>query len=84
MGTADLGIENKGACALFLLKFWFDFSQPSHGDKAANPEVLRWVNELSKLRKELKGELVLKYYADIADKSGNICCKANGAQQNTS
>lgn len=58
--------------------------QPSHGDKATNPEVLRWVNELSKLRKDLKGELVLKCYADIADNSGCICCKANGAQQNTS
>lgn len=53
----------------FLLKFWFDFSQPSHGDKAANPEVLRWVNELSKLRKDLKGELVLQYYADSSDTS---------------
>lgn len=30
--------------------------QPSHSDKAANPEVLRWVNELARLRKELKGE----------------------------
>lgn len=32
------------------------FFQPSHSDKAANPEVLRWVNELAKHRKELKGE----------------------------
>lgn len=30
--------------------------QPSHSDKVANPEVLRWVNELARLRKELKGE----------------------------
>lgn len=29
--------------------------QPSHSDKAANPEVLRWMNELARLRKELKG-----------------------------
>lgn len=29
--------------------------QPSHGDKAANPEVLRWMNELAKMRKDLKG-----------------------------
>lgn len=36
---------------LFLLPI-----QPSHCDKAENPEVLRWVNELAKLRKELKGE----------------------------
>lgn len=32
------------------------FFQPSHSDKAANPEVLRWVTELAKLRKELKGK----------------------------
>lgn len=30
--------------------------QPSHSDKAANPEVLRWVTELSTLRKMLKGK----------------------------
>lgn len=34
----------------------FSSLQPSHSDKAANPEVLRWVTELSKLRKELKGK----------------------------
>ncbi|KAG7459025.1 hypothetical protein MATL_G00226830 [Megalops atlanticus] len=28
--------------------------RPSHSDKAANPEVLRWMNELSNLCKELK------------------------------
>uniref|UniRef100_A0A9J7YQG6 Family with sequence similarity 13 member A n=1 Tax=Cyprinus carpio carpio TaxID=630221 RepID=A0A9J7YQG6_CYPCA len=30
--------------------------RPSHGDKAANPEVLRWMNELAKMRKDLKEE----------------------------
>jgi len=30
--------------------------QPSHSDKATNPEVLRWVNELARLRKQLKGK----------------------------
>lgn len=29
--------------------------QPSHGDKATNPEVLRWMNELAKMRKDFKG-----------------------------
>lgn len=58
--------------------------QPSHGDKAANPEVLRWVNELSKLRKDLKGELLLSCRANVTTASVYICCKANGAQQNTS
>uniref|UniRef100_A0A8C8S3E2 Family with sequence similarity 13 member A n=1 Tax=Pelusios castaneus TaxID=367368 RepID=A0A8C8S3E2_9SAUR len=28
--------------------------RPSHSDKAANPEVLKWTNELAKLRKQLK------------------------------
>lgn len=31
-------------------------SQPSHSDKAANPEVLKWTNDLAKFRKQLKGE----------------------------
>lgn len=32
------------------------FLQPSHSDKAANPEVLKWTNDLAKFRKQLKGE----------------------------
>ncbi|XP_062902910.1 protein FAM13A isoform X1 [Mobula hypostoma] len=28
--------------------------RPSHSDKATNPEVLKWMNELTKLRKQLK------------------------------
>ncbi|XP_075400133.1 protein FAM13A isoform X2 [Tenrec ecaudatus] len=28
--------------------------RPSHSDKAANPEVLRWMNDLAKFRKQLK------------------------------
>nr|XP_006111119.1 protein FAM13A isoform X3 [Pelodiscus sinensis] len=28
--------------------------RPSHSDKAANPEVLKWTNELAKFRKQLK------------------------------
>ncbi|XP_038651698.1 protein FAM13B-like isoform X2 [Scyliorhinus canicula] len=28
--------------------------KPSHGDKVANPKVLKWMNELVKLRKQLK------------------------------
>uniref|UniRef100_A0A3Q2CBH0 Family with sequence similarity 13 member A n=1 Tax=Cyprinodon variegatus TaxID=28743 RepID=A0A3Q2CBH0_CYPVA len=32
--------------------------RPSHSDKAANPEVLRWLNELARLRKELKRKLI--------------------------
>ncbi|XP_070712639.1 protein FAM13A [Pempheris klunzingeri] len=39
--------------------------RPSHGDKAANPEVLRWVNELAKLRKELKENKLMKSEEDL-------------------
>lgn len=31
-------------------------SQPSHGDKTSNPEVLKWMNDLAKGRKQLKGK----------------------------
>ena len=34
---------------------YVSFSQPSHSDKAANPEVLKWTNDLAKFRKQLKG-----------------------------
>lgn len=36
--------------------------QPSHSDKAANPEVLKWTNDLAKFRKQLKGEQSLLMY----------------------
>ncbi|XP_068582777.1 protein FAM13A isoform X3 [Cebidichthys violaceus] len=39
--------------------------RPSHSDKAGNPEVLRWVNELSKLRKELKENKLMKSEEDL-------------------
>uniref|UniRef100_A0A665XC33 Rho-GAP domain-containing protein n=1 Tax=Echeneis naucrates TaxID=173247 RepID=A0A665XC33_ECHNA len=39
--------------------------RPSHSDKAANPEVLRWLNELAKLRKELKEHKLLKSEEDL-------------------
>ncbi|XP_067352761.1 protein FAM13A isoform X5 [Channa argus] len=39
--------------------------RPSHSDKAANPEVLRWVNELAKLRKELKEHKLIKSEEDL-------------------
>lgn len=62
------------------LKFWFDFSQPSHGDKAANPEVLRWVNELSKLRKDLKGELCPQIVPRCLDTSASRLTVPNRTQ----
>ncbi|XP_049422668.1 protein FAM13A isoform X1 [Epinephelus fuscoguttatus] len=39
--------------------------RPSHSDKAGNPEVLRWVNELAKLRKELKESKLMKSEEDL-------------------
>ncbi|KAK9540521.1 hypothetical protein VZT92_002968 [Zoarces viviparus] len=39
--------------------------RPSHSDKAGNPEVMRWVNELSKLRKELKESKLMKSEEDL-------------------
>ncbi|XP_034755512.1 protein FAM13A isoform X5 [Etheostoma cragini] len=39
--------------------------RPSHSDKAGNPEVLRWVNELAKLRKELKENKLIKSEEDL-------------------
>ncbi|XP_069836407.1 protein FAM13C isoform X3 [Dendropsophus ebraccatus] len=37
--------------------------RPSHSDKTSNPEVLKWINDLSKARKQLK-ELKLKMSED--------------------
>ncbi|XP_018517082.1 protein FAM13A isoform X4 [Lates calcarifer] len=39
--------------------------RPSHSDKAANPEVLRWMTELAKLRKELKEHKLMKSEEDL-------------------
>ncbi|XP_041838709.1 protein FAM13A isoform X2 [Melanotaenia boesemani] len=39
--------------------------RPSHSDKATNPEVLRWVNELARLRKELKEHKLMKSEEDL-------------------
>uniref|UniRef100_UPI0037E96660 protein FAM13A isoform X1 n=1 Tax=Semicossyphus pulcher TaxID=241346 RepID=UPI0037E96660 len=39
--------------------------RPSHSDKAGNPEVLRWMNELAKLRKELKEHKLMKSEEDL-------------------
>ncbi|XP_056228385.1 protein FAM13A isoform X3 [Seriola aureovittata] len=39
--------------------------RPSHSDKAENSEVMRWVNELAKLRKDLKEHKLLKSEEDL-------------------
>uniref|UniRef100_A0A3Q3MAS6 Family with sequence similarity 13 member A n=1 Tax=Mastacembelus armatus TaxID=205130 RepID=A0A3Q3MAS6_9TELE len=57
--------------------------RPSHGDKAANPEVLRWVNELAKLRKELKEHKLMKSEEDlppVTRQRSNTLPKSFGSQ----
>uniref|UniRef100_A0A8C4SGL0 Family with sequence similarity 13 member B n=1 Tax=Erpetoichthys calabaricus TaxID=27687 RepID=A0A8C4SGL0_ERPCA len=44
--------------------------KPSHSDKAANPKVLKWMTELTKLRKQIKGNHSLKSYIFLG-----ILCK---------
>lgn len=57
--------------------------RPSYSDKAANPEVLRWMNELSKLRKDLKEHHLLKSEEDLAPlprQRSNTLPKSFGSQ----
>ncbi|KAI1887408.1 hypothetical protein AGOR_G00189990 [Albula goreensis] len=57
--------------------------RPSHSDKAANPEVLRWMNELSKLRKELKEHKLQKSEEDLPPNTrprSNTLPKSFGSQ----
>ncbi|XP_066534808.1 protein FAM13A isoform X4 [Hoplias malabaricus] len=58
--------------------------RPSHSDKAANPEVLRWMNELAKLRKDLKAEhKLLKSEEDLSPlprQRSNTLPKSFGSQ----
>ncbi|XP_061102049.1 protein FAM13A isoform X2 [Conger conger] len=57
--------------------------RPSHSDKAGNPEVLRWMNELSKMRKELKEHKLLKSEEDLPPVSrprSNTLPKSFGSQ----
>uniref|UniRef100_A0A8B9L280 FAM13A-like domain-containing protein n=1 Tax=Astyanax mexicanus TaxID=7994 RepID=A0A8B9L280_ASTMX len=57
--------------------------RPSHSDKAANPEVLRWMNELAKLRKDLKEHKLLKSEEDLSPlprQRSNTLPKSFGSQ----
>ncbi|XP_052463883.1 protein FAM13A isoform X7 [Carassius gibelio] len=57
--------------------------RPSHGDKAANPEVLRWMNELAKMRKDLKDHKLLKSEEDLTPiprQRSNTLPKSFGSQ----
>ncbi|XP_006787112.1 protein FAM13A isoform X5 [Neolamprologus brichardi] len=57
--------------------------RPSHSDKAANPEVLRWMNELARLRKELKEHKLMKSEEDLTPQPrqrSNTLPKSFGSQ----
>ncbi|XP_072534621.1 protein FAM13A [Salminus brasiliensis] len=57
--------------------------RPSHSDKAANPEVLRWMNELAKLRKDLKEHKLMKSEEDLSPlprQRSNTLPKSFGSQ----
>ncbi|KAA0721998.1 Protein FAM13A [Triplophysa tibetana] len=57
--------------------------RPSHGDKAGNPEVLRWMNELARLRKDLKEHKLLKSEEDLTPlprQRSNTLPKSFGSQ----
>ncbi|XP_027873397.1 protein FAM13A isoform X6 [Xiphophorus couchianus] len=57
--------------------------RPSHSDKAANPEVLRWLNELARLRKELKERKLMKSEEDlppVTRQRSNTLPKSFGSQ----
>uniref|UniRef100_A0A8C8DZY3 Family with sequence similarity 13 member A n=1 Tax=Oryzias sinensis TaxID=183150 RepID=A0A8C8DZY3_9TELE len=57
--------------------------KPSHSDKVGNPEVLRWVNELARLRKELKEQKLMKSEEDlppVTRQRSNTLPKSFGSQ----
>ncbi|XP_047221311.1 protein FAM13A isoform X3 [Girardinichthys multiradiatus] len=57
--------------------------RPSHSDKVANPEVLRWLNELARLRKELKERKLLMSEEDlppVTRQRSNTLPKSFGSQ----
>ncbi|XP_062379114.1 protein FAM13A isoform X3 [Sardina pilchardus] len=57
--------------------------RPSHGDKAGTPEVLRWMNELAKLSKDLKEHKLMKSEEDLTPlprQRSNTLPKSFGSQ----
>ncbi|XP_053886408.1 protein FAM13A-like isoform X3 [Malaclemys terrapin pileata] len=57
--------------------------RPSHSDKAANPEVLKWTNELAKFRKQLKESKLKISEEDLAPvmrQRSNTLPKSFGSQ----
>ncbi|XP_055967210.1 protein FAM13A isoform X2 [Sorex fumeus] len=57
--------------------------RPSHSDKAANPEVLKWTNDLAKFRKQLKDSKLKISEEELAPKMrqrSNTLPKSFGSQ----
>ncbi|XP_045647840.1 protein FAM13A isoform X7 [Ursus americanus] len=57
--------------------------RPSHSDKAANPEVLKWTNDLAKFRKQLKESKLKISEEDLAPRMrqrSNTLPKSFGSQ----
>ncbi|XP_069878373.1 protein FAM13A isoform X3 [Dipodomys merriami] len=57
--------------------------RPSHSDKAANPEVLKWTNDLAKFRKQLKDSKLKISEEDLTPKMrqrSNTLPKSFGSQ----
>ncbi|KAM4834455.1 protein FAM13A isoform 2-T2 [Thomomys bottae] len=57
--------------------------RPSHSDKAANPEVLKWTNDLAKFRKQLKDSKLKISEEDLAPRMrqrSNTLPKSFGSQ----
>ncbi|XP_030046547.1 protein FAM13A isoform X2 [Microcaecilia unicolor] len=57
--------------------------RPSHSDKAGNPEVLKWMNELAKFRKQLKESKLKQSEEDLAPQvrqRSNTLPKSFGSQ----
>ncbi|XP_008583561.1 PREDICTED: protein FAM13A-like, partial [Galeopterus variegatus] len=57
--------------------------RPSHSDKAANPEVLKWTNDLAKFRKQLKESKLKLSEEDLAPRMrqrSNTLPKSFGSQ----
>ncbi|XP_021505899.1 protein FAM13A isoform X1 [Meriones unguiculatus] len=57
--------------------------RPSHSDKAANPEVLKWTNDLAKFRKQLKESKLKMSEEDLTPRTrqrSNTLPKSFGSQ----
>lgn len=55
---------------VLLIVFCCSPAQPSHSDKAGNPEVLRWMNDLAKLSRDLKGKSLEREVQGAAKEEG--------------